>query len=291
MAARNYAAACEKFDASDKLSPAGGTILNLADCYEKAGKTASAWAKYNEAADRATVAHRTDAEQFARDHARGLARRLSYLRVVVSPEVSATSGLVIRVDGAAIDRQAWSAPLPVDPGAHKIDTSAPGKKNQIASADVVGEGETATITVSDLEDDPNAAPVVAPPKSIDEPPPENADSSKGSTQRFLGLGAVAAGVVGVGIGTVFGITAKTKHDRVVSDCPGGSCNSGADVTANDDSRSAAAISTVAFIAGGALVAGGVVLYLTAPKSNHASAIRVTPQVGVASGRLVLEGSF
>ncbi|MEO7112285.1 MAG: hypothetical protein ABI183_17700, partial [Polyangiaceae bacterium] len=174
---------------------------------------------------------------------------------------------------------------------HKLDASAPGKKNQTASADVAGEAVTATITVNDLEDDPNAAPAVVAPRSIDEPPPENADSSKGSTQRILGLGVAAVGVVGLGVGTVFGIIAKNKHDQVVNTCPNSDCTDQGGVDTNSDSKKAATISTVAFIAGGAFVVGGVVLYLTAPKADHGTALRITPQIGLESGRLVLEGAF
>ncbi|MEO8876330.1 MAG: hypothetical protein ABI461_12145 [Polyangiaceae bacterium] len=289
MAAQHYAEACQKFDASDRLSPAGGTLLNLADCYEKAGKTASAWAKYNEAADRANAVHKADAEKFARDHAKALAGKLSYLKLVVSAGASATSGLVIQIDGAAIDRHAWSAPLPVDPGAHKVDATAPGKTARDVSADVAGEGTTATATIDDLENDPNA--VVPPPKVGDEPPPSNGDPSKGSTQRVFGLGIAAAGVVGLGVGTVFGFTAKTKHDRVTAGCSGGTCTDASLVGTNDDATHAATISTFAFIAGGAFLVGGVVLYLTAPKADHGTAIRITPQVGAGSGRLLLEGTF
>jgi hypothetical protein len=287
MASGRYAEACKKFDASDRLSPAGGTLLNLADCYEKAGKTASAWAKYNEAADRANAVHKADAEQFARDHAKILAGKLSYLKLVVAPGASATNGLVIQLDGVAIDRQAWNVPLPVDPGAHEIAASAPHKKNRSSSVDVAGAAVTQSVSVSDLEDDTSAASS----RTADEPPAANGDSSQGSAERVVGLSVAAVGVVGLGVGTVFGIIAKNKHDQVVTDCPGGSCTSQSDVDTNGDSKNAATLSTVAFIAGGAFLAGGVVLYLVAPKSDRSSALHITTQAGSGGGRLLLQGSF
>jgi len=43
MAIGKSAEACEKFDSSHQLDPALGTMLRLADCYERTGKTASAY--------------------------------------------------------------------------------------------------------------------------------------------------------------------------------------------------------------------------------------------------------
>ena len=39
-----------------RLDPGAGTLLNLGDCYEKSGRTASGWAAFREAV---AVAHRT----------------------------------------------------------------------------------------------------------------------------------------------------------------------------------------------------------------------------------------
>src|SRR5215467_9817965 len=48
MAAGKAVDACPKFAESERLDPSPGTMLNLANCYEKTDRPATAWATYRE---------------------------------------------------------------------------------------------------------------------------------------------------------------------------------------------------------------------------------------------------
>src|SRR5579871_3417882 len=78
MAAHAYAEACPKLAESQRLDPGIGTMLGLADCYEKNGQTASAWAEFREAAG--VAARKQDRrESLARENATRLEPLLTRL--------------------------------------------------------------------------------------------------------------------------------------------------------------------------------------------------------------------
>jgi serine/threonine-protein kinase len=95
-----------------------------------------------------------------------------------------------------------------------------------------------------------------------------------------------AGIVGVGLGTFFGLRASSKWSDAKEKCtdyPFGCGAEGTDLRAS--AQSAGNVSTVAFVAGGALLATGLVLYFTAPSKKESVAINMGPQ------SLFVQGSF
>jgi tetratricopeptide (TPR) repeat protein len=122
--ARRYPEACEKFSASQKLDPAVGTLLNLGRCYDKVGRTAAAWATYQEAIAVAKATGQTEREEIARERSEELEPRLPRLTIIVSPEASA-AGLRVTRDRAPILPELWGVTFPVDPGEHRVEASAP----------------------------------------------------------------------------------------------------------------------------------------------------------------------
>jgi hypothetical protein len=277
-----FAEACPKFAASEQVAPSGGALLNLADCYEKNGQFASAWAVFHEVGERARRAGRADIEKMADERIKQIEPKLSFLTIVV-PSGTIIDGLEVRRDGEVVPRGAWGTSLPVDGGAHRVDVKAPGKQPRSLPVTIAPSADHASVTVSPLDDFP---PASAPVSGSHAPAAATTDVSPPTGmpfQKVLGLTVAGGGIVALGIGGAFGAQAISKNNAAMPYCPASpQCNDKRGVQLTDEARSAATVSTVLFAAGGVLVATGATLYLTSPaRSVRADAPPLPVSVGIA----------
>lgn len=286
---KKYAEACPKFAESNRLDRGAGTLIHLADCYEKNKQTASAWATYKEAASAAQALGRADWQKLATQRSSALEPKLAKLTIKVESPVDK---IEVTTDGAPYAQASWGVPLPVDVGAHTIEASAPGYKPFKTIATVAKDGEKLDVIVPKLEAAPKDVAEGPKPEPVKAPPAEKEDD--GSGQRAVGFIVAGVGVAGLAAGGITGLMALGKNNDSKEKCPNdGACASQEGVDANDSAKSLGLVSTIAFGAGAALIVGGAVLIFTAPKgsSKEAARVRVTPTAGANGGGFVIGGSF
>jgi serine/threonine-protein kinase len=98
-----------------------------------------------------------------------------------------------------------------------------------------------------------------------------------------------AGIVGLGIGSYFGLSAISKASDANDLCPDGRCTEQRGETLMEDARDSANISNVAFGVGAAALATGLILYFTNPSGETASGVGVLPVIDTNSAGLAIEG--
>ncbi len=276
-AAGNFAAACPKFAESQKLDPGAGTLLHLGNCYEKTGRTASAWATYIDAASAAKAQGRNDWAENAKTRAGALEPRLSRVTIVVKERVP---GLEVRRDEVVLSEGAFGVALPVDPGERTFEATAPGKKKWRGSF-TLKEGQKLEVAIPPLAAD--AAPVAGTSAgtSVRPPPADASGKEHGGGARTAGYVLAGVGAAGLVVGGVTGLLAMNKNSRSKELCPtAGACGNQEGVDANDAAKSMGTLSTISFIAGGALAATGVVLIVVGGPSAERSASGKAPFRGV-----------
>lgn len=249
--------ACEKLSASQRLERAAGTALALGMCHEARGRLASASQSYLEAESLGRATDRPALADAARRRAAALEPRLSRLEVRVDAPVE---GLEIRLDGLHMPSTRWSKRLAVDPGDHVIDATAPGHESARFTV-TVGKGAAAeaSFVLPRLRALAPAGLVAVRSVSHEGAPPS------GAFQRGAGLAIAAAGAVGVGVGSYFGLRALDRGEEARSLCPLSPCTDARGVSLNEEARSSALASTVALSAGASAIVVGAILLLTAPR--------------------------
>jgi hypothetical protein len=262
--------ACAKLEASEALATAVGTLLNLGECNERRGKAASAWSSYRAAQSLAVAMHDSLRADFARRRADAIQPRVAKLTVSVPHR---EPGMTIQRDGRPLEEGAWGTPLPVDPGTHVVEASAPGKRTETLRVNVV-EGST-VVRVDPLAPSPShSSPESPEPGAPAEPP------SGTRTLALLGWAGIGLGVLGVGVSAFYAVRARNTWDGARGHCDASANCDPIGFTLNGDARRDGDISTIGAVAGGAFLAFGLgALFFDAKTSGVKSTILVGPHGG------------
>lgn len=267
MAQEKYAEACEKFSASQSLEPGLGTLLYLGDCYERAGRFASALATFQEAQEFAKGRNEPEREHLASVRAAALEPRVPRLELRLGAE-ELPDDLQITLNGTPVERRDLNRPLPYDADTYEVHFSAPGYQTFTTKVELRnGEARSAVVKV------PRLKPLgVGLGREAAQPSRAGRDagSGRGDTQRTVGWIVGAAGLaMSIGSG-VFTYLAASRNSDSKSNCDSSApnrCNQRG-VSARQDAQDLALAATVAGIAGGVGLAGGLVLHLSAPSTDE-----------------------
>jgi hypothetical protein len=293
IAAGDCASAIPKLEESLAYEPSVGAHLSIADCYEQVDLVA-AWRKLQEAAELA-AAKNDPREGIARDRAAALEPRLPMLRLALTPAGADLSALAVRIDGSLEPLLRRRGSIPTTPGAHEIEVSLPHKKTwrgrlvagsagTVVEVDVPIEDEVATV--------PGPAAATARLRGAPKSPADEA--SHGRAQQTAALWTGGAGLAGIVAGAVFGVIAISDSAQLRDACGGDihvcmhMSSSVPPELLQSRARTAAAVSTIGFIVGGAALAAGIVLYTTAPSSRP---IEIRTAAAQGSAGILVGGPF
>jgi tetratricopeptide (TPR) repeat protein len=278
--------AIEEFRQSIDFEPTSvGARLNLGDCYVVLGRLPEAFRQYKDAEANARLQNdaRIDA---ARRSAAEVQAKL--LRVIVRESEPAVPGAMISVDGAPAGTSPWTIVL--TPGTtHVLDASAPDGRRWHAEV----RGNAGDAVRFDL------AAVPSSPATMTTTPPVPADHAGAMPTRgplaTVGVITSAIGLASIATGVVFGALASSSRSDLAEavnkdpQCSGKYPDAGCDRAAaprlqpiRDRAFMQSTIADVGFIGGAALLVGGIIMFVVAPRSS----VRVSVWTGAA-----LEGSF
>lgn len=268
-----YAEACPKLEESQRLDPAPGTRLNLADCWEHAGRTASAQREFLAVAESSEKSGEKERAAIARARAKQLENRVTSLALLVPPEAR-LPGLQLFQNSLPVSEAEWGTARPVDPGSFVIEARAPGRRGYRSAFALRADGAVHNLTIPKLVEE-NALVVT---------PAEDTVATKGQWLERAGIGLAGLGVIGIAAGTVLGVRAVSLYHRSQDE----GCDA-RDVCPSDalETRRSAIhtgnASSVSFVVGGVLLAGGAGLYVWGTRERSRERASLSASVAPLEG--------
>jgi hypothetical protein len=281
MAEGQIEEACKRFEESRRIEAAIGTTMNLARCYLKLGRTASAWLLYREAAANARALGQLDREEHARSELLAIEPDLAKLVIRAEPALLSDRRVQVLLDGSVVPSSVVGSEVPVDPGSHQIVVHTTRAELWSGKAEV-GARQTQEVVIPHLEVPPDppppGPPLPAPTVEKARSQPARPIESDGLTTRrkvALVFGGAAALSAGYAIFETF--RAASANDASDPDtCKEGTTCSQTAIDNRERAFERAGRATIAAgISGACLASAGVLWVLGAPPeqpvSGHATA--------------------
>ena len=302
--------ALERFEQSQRLDPAVGTLLNIADCEEKLGKLASAWTHLRQAIDQM----KADDDRLGPIKKRIVALEPRLPRLTIALAQGTPSFTKVTRDDVELAGPQLGTEQPVDPGKHQVTVAAPGHRRRVFRVELkVAEHKSLTVEPGDEEAapvvvavPPAAAPAVsaaqpvpeapAPAPAAEAPrdnlapsaspaPPSDHDSvGRSSTSASpLGYWIGGAGAVSLAVGLGAGAMVFSKKSTQNDHCDAAKVCDQEGLDAASSARTFATVSTVASVVGLAGIGVGAYLLLTRSEPGQPQAtLHVAPVAGGAA---------
>jgi hypothetical protein len=213
------------------------------------------------------------------------------------------AGVKVTMDGQLLSDRLEGTAMSLDPGEHEFVFEAPGgmsvRKTLVLRETVKDRRETIVFGATPAAAASGATPapgLAVEPTTTPTPamwgasqPAATVDPNDGH-KRTLAIALGGAGIAGVALGSVFGAIAlsKTNEEKTCISTPA-KCSTSTQ-SAHDAAVSNATISTIGFVAGGALLAGGAIVYFLVPKAQGATQ-KAGLQVAPSVGGVVVTGHF
>jgi hypothetical protein len=288
----DFATACPKFAESARLDEKVGTLLNLADCEEHISELTNArihWQKAQSVAERTKDARAAVAkERFGRLEA-------MIPRITITLGADSISGLSVRLDDTEIRTTSFDEALPVDPGRHVVRVTAPGKAEWSTVVEAHVESPAVLVVVPALQGvEQQSVPLLASANASAsqwDRDAARAYSPFWTTPRVIGVAAAGIGVAAAAVGTVFAMNAQSSLDESnrAGHCIGNACD-GPGRAARNDALDSAGLATGAFVASGAGLVAGAVLFFVVPSARR-PAVTVGALAAPRAGGIDLYGVF
>lgn len=291
--AGNHEAARLKFNQAWVLMKSPAIVFNLARSEQLSNHPVEALEHYRAFLKMGSDPKVTEAQkQRAAENIAALTTKVGQI------DVEAPAGARISIDTRAVEWTPSAEPFPVMPGSHVVEAVIDGKTRSVTVDCAPG-----TVTKAKLVEDPATPPQAAPPPPPVAPTQTETSRSFWTTGRAVGAGLGVGGLLAVGAGVFFQLRAGTANDEAAA-LRRRLGTTGCDPTLpavppecsdlrsrNDEKASSETLRTVFLISGGALVAGGVVLFLLSPPQASTSALRVVPYASERDAGVQFFGRF
>lgn len=292
--------ACEAFDASNRIEPRAGTLIQLGECREQNRQLASAWSAYKDALNRVKDPRK---RKLAAAKVAELEPKLSYLTISVADD-SRVEGLTITRNGQPLDPALWNRGVPVDGGDYVIGGRAPGHEEWQTTVTVPVESGKVSAEVPKFKEiarlvtptpaSPTLTPGLIPATQASGFRETAVSPSMWTTKRKIAIGMAGGSAAGLAAGIVFGTQAKSKRDEAHQHCADTQTPCADADIANkliDEAQGRALGANIAFGVATTMAIGAGVLWFTGAAEAPGRHVAVAPTLAPGESGVVVFGWF